>query len=881
VSLWRQLTRGLRALAHRTAADQDAADEVQDYLERATAAHLARGLSRDEACRAARLELGSLTAVEQQIREYRWEHVVDTAFADLRYAARRLRMERSFTATVVLTLALGIGATTAIFSAVNPILLEPLPYPDAGRIATIFDVGRDAAPLDVTFGTHRELMARSHSFETFAVMKAWLPTLLGAAEPERLEGQRVSAAFFDVLGIRPAIGRGFQPSDDRRGGPNVVILSDGLWRRRFDGDATIVGRDVTLDDARHTVIGVMPRTFENVLAGAAEIWAPLQYDAALPLDGREWGHHLRMIGRLRPGVGAAAARQELDAIARTPVPEFSRPPWAALPGGLIVTPLKSEVTQGVKPALLAVFGAVVLVLGIASVNVANLLLARGAARRGEFAVRVALGAGRARLIRQSITESLLLALLGGALGMVVADAGVGALVALSPQELPRVSAIGIDGTAFAFGLVVTTSIGLAIGLVPALHGVRNGTPADLHRNDRRATRGHRRLRSLLVVTEVALALVLLVASGLLLRSLQRLFAVDAGFDANGVLTMQIQSSTARFSDQRVTYEFFARVLEAVRRVPGVASAALTSQLPLSGDIDLYGVHFDPRPSDDPGEVRGTFRYAVSPGYLETMRIPLRRGRLLNEHDRAGTPRVALISESMARRRLPGLDPIGRRFQIGDGPLVTVVGIVSDVRQLSLALNQPDAVYIPADQWRFADNAMSLVVRTYGDAAALAPAVRAAVWSVDKDQPVVRVATMADLLVASAGARRFALILFEAFALTALVLAAAGIYGVLSGSVAERTREIGIRAALGASRQDILALVVRQGMTVTLVGIAAGLAGALVASQGIASLLFGISALDAITYAGVLALLLAASLLACSVPAWRAARVDPALTLRAE
>ncbi len=264
----------------------------------------------------------------------------------------------------MLTLALGIGATTAIFSAVNPILLEPLPYPDAGRISTIWDVGRDAAPLEVTFGTHRELAARSRSFETFAVMKAWLPTLLGAAEPERLEGQRVSAAFFDVLGVRPAIGRGFQPSDDRRNGPNVVILSDSLWRRRFDGDAAIVGREVTLDDARHTVIGVMPRTFENVLASSAEIWAPLQYDAALPPDGREWGHHLRMIGRLRPGVGAPAARQELDAIARTPVPEFSRPPWAALPSGLNVTPLQSEVTQGVKPALVAVFGAVVLVLGM-------------------------------------------------------------------------------------------------------------------------------------------------------------------------------------------------------------------------------------------------------------------------------------------------------------------------------------------------------------------------------------------------------------------------------------------------------------------------------------------------------------------------------------
>jgi putative ABC transport system permease protein len=883
MSLWRQLTRGLHGLTHRTAADQDADDEVQHYLEEATAAHLARGLSSGQAARAARLEIGSLLGVREQVRGVGWENAVEALLADLRFAARRLRSTPGFTVITVLTLAIGVGATTAIFSAVNPILFKPLPYPEAGRITMIWDRGADGSRVDGTFGTYRELMERSRSFEAIAAMKSWQPTLVGTAEPVRLDGQRVSSSYFHALGVQPALGRDFLPADDRREGPRVAVLSDALWRRRFGGDRTIVGRPITLDDNLYVVIGVMPKTFKSILAPSAELWAPLQYDMS---QGRAWGHHLRIVGRLRPGIGTDRAGRELDAIAHAPVQEFPRQPWAALGNGLTVTPLQDDVTSGVKPALLAILGAAALVLVIACVNVTNLLLARGEQRRGEFALRAALGAGSGRLIRQLLTESLLLAAVGGAVGMAVAVIGVRALVALSPPGLPRADAVAFDSSVFLFGLIVITLIGLAVGLIPALEAVRNDPSRDLQQGSRRTAGGFRmtfggRTRGALVIAEVALALTLLVSSGLLLRSVERLFAVAPGFDPSHLLTMQVQTSGHRFDAGGAANRFFDQALAAVRRVPGVTAAALTSQLPLSGESDLYGVHFDPPPSDDPGEVKGSFRYAVSPGYFEAMRIPLRSGRLLDEHDRAGAPLVALISESTAKRRLLGLNPLGRRLHIGEGPLYSVVGVVGDVKQMSLALSESDAVYVTAAQWSQVDGAMSFVIRAPGDPTTLVPALRAAVWSVDKDQPIVRVATMETLLATTAAERRFALILFETFALAALLLAAAGIYGVLAGSVVERTREIGVRAALGATRRDILTLIVRQGMTLTGLGVAIGAVGSVAATQALVAMLFGVSRLDPVTYSAVIALLAGVALLACGVPAWRAARVDPAITLRTE
>lgn len=876
MSLWRQLTRGLRTLTNPTGTDRDIADELQDYLDRATEAHLASGLSPDEALRAARQELGSVTSVTQEVREYGWEHAVRTFLTDLRYGARWLRAAPGFTAIAVLTLALGVGATTAIFSAAKPILLDPLPYPEAHRITMIWEVGRDGVRANGTYGMYRGLVERAPSFESIAVFKAWQPTLTGQAEPERLDGQRVSASYFQVLRVAPVRGRAFETADDQADGPNVVIISDALWRRRFDSDPGIIGRHIILDTSSHVIVGVMPQGFENVLSPSAELWAPMQYGMS---QERAWGHHLHTVARLRPGVDRDRVVQELNAAGRVVLDEQRPTTYRGVE--FTTTSLQDDVTRDVRPALLLSLSAVILVLVIACVNVSNLVLARAVHRRSEFALRAALGAARGRVIRQILTESLLLAGLGGAAGMVVALIGVRALLALSPSHLPRVAAITVDTAVFAFALGITTLVGFAVGLIPALQAARKSPSAPMAQAMGRTTARYRATRRTLVVAEISLALVLLVSSGLLWRSLERLFAVRMGFDSTDLLTLQVQTPGSK--DPAATFRFFAQSLESVRNVPGVTAAALTNQLPLSGDVDLYGVHFDPWIPEDPGEVHGTFRYSVSPGYIETMRIPLRRGRLLDERDREGAPRVALISESMANRRLPGRNAIGHRLRIGptDGPAYTVVGVVGDVKQVSLALDESDAVYTTEAQWRFADPAMSLVVRAHGNPALLVPAIRQAIRAVDKTHPVVRVSMMDDLIAGTVAVRRFALMLVQVFALVALVLAAAGIYGVLAGVVAERTREIGVRLALGASRRSILALVVREGMLLTGLGVGIGLIVAAVTSQALATLLFRLSRLDPVTYVGVIALMTGVALIASWSPAWRAVQLDPASTLRSE
>ena len=890
MSVWRQLTRGLRVLTRRADADREVADEVEHFLEHDAAEREAAGLTPEAARRAAQLEYGNRTQMREEVRSAGWENVPASVAADVRYAARRLRRSPGFTAVAVMTLALGLGACTAIFSAVYPILFEPLPYPEPGRIEMIWD-SNGGERADVTFHTWREVAERNHSFAATAAADAplWQPTLTSAGDthPERLDGQRVTADYFRVLGVRVAIGRDFAASDDVLNGPKVVILSDALWRRRFGADPGIVGRQIILDGELWTVIGILPRGFDNVISAAARIWRPMQYDTAQAANfsTREWGHHLVMVGRLRAGVTEEMAGRDLNEIARNPRGEFPRPPWADLKLGFIASPLQVEITRTVRPALLAIVGAALLVLAIACVNVTNLLLARGVQRQGEMAVRVALGAARGRLVRQLLTESLLLAGAGGALGLVVAQFAVGTLVAIAPVDLPRAGAIAVNGAVFAFALGVTTLIGLAVGVVPAMHATRSDVQTRMRQVSRHAIGGHQLTRRVLVVAEVSLALVLLVGAGLLLRSLGLLLAIPPGFHPDHVLTMQVQESGHKFDAAEVQYQFFERAREAAERVPGVTAAAFTSQLPLSGDIDGYGVEFqnDPNPGDD-GSV---FRYAVSPSYFETMGIPLVRGRLLNAHDTAGSARVVVISQSLAKRKFPGRDALGQELRLGSGvgkkdePWATIVGVVGNVKQLSLAFGNTDAVYMTPRQWYWVDNPMSLVIRTSGDAAALAPAVRRAIWSVDKDQPIVRVATMDEMVANSEAQRRFALLIFEAFAVVALALAAIGIYGVISGGVTERAREIGVRAALGATRSGIAALVLRQGLALTGIAVVVGLAGAMAASEALASLLYGVSRLDAATYFGVAGLLLGVSAIACWAPAWRAARIDPAVTLRSE
>ena len=880
MSLWRQVVSGLRALLNRPAADREISDEVEHYFDEAAAELERNGLSPEAARRAARLEFGNVTAVREEVRAYGWENVIDTALVDVRHGLRQLLRRPSFSIVAVLTLGLGIGASATIFSVANPILFAALPYPDAGRLMMVWD-GQDGGRSAVTFGTFREAVTRSRTFQSMAVVGPFRPTLTGVSESERLDGQRVSADYFRVLGVAPALGRDLQAADDRPGAAFVALISDSLWRRRFSAERSIVGRQVLFEDVPVTVIGVMPATFENVLSPSAEIWFPMMYDATLPANGREWGHHLHMIGRLRAGIGEEQAEQELDAIARTPDTAFSRPQWAALPNGFVMTRLHDDLVREVRPTLLAILGAVALLLTIACVNVTNLVLARGVERRTELMVRAALGASRLRLIRQLITEVALIAIMGGLAGIALASLAVDVVMALSPHELPRAAAIRVDGWVLLFALALVTIIGLAVGIVPALYGSR----ADLRVDGRATTASHGRevTRRTLVVVQLAFALMLLAGAGLLLRSLQHLLAMPPGFEPTNVLTLQVQTAGRRFRDPNATHQFFAAALEAVRHVPGVSMAGATSQLPLTGDQDVWGMQFESAPPAAINESRDVYRYAVAPGYFEAMGIPLRRGRLLNGQDDGNAPRVAVISESVAKRRLPGVDAIGQRLRIGASPgWFTIVGIVGDVRQASLAIDPPDAVYVTNEQWtQFADPARWLVVRGQSDPVALLPAIRAAIESVDRRQPIVRVATMDERVSASAAARRFALVLFQAFGVVALVLASVGTYGLLSGSVTRRLREIAVRAVLGADRRSLIELVLRDGLSLTVIGTVIGLGLALLASRFIETMLFGVSRLDAVTYISVVALLALTSAIACWMPAWRASRLDPNAILKAD
>ena len=607
---------------------------------------------------------------------------VTTAFADVRFALRLVRRHHGFTALVVFILAVGIGATTAIFSAVYPILLAPLPYPHADRLVTFEERGKDGSRAGIGFATVKDVADMNRSFATVAAMTSWQAALTGRATPQLLEGEHVSSTFFATLGVHPALGRDFTADEDRPGAPRVLILTDALWRGRFGGDSAIVGTPVTLDGIAFTVIGVMPAGFANVLAPNAQIWTPLRYDVSLPYACRTC-HHVSAIARLKPGVSVAAAAADLNAISARLVAEHPTEYEAV---GMVVPRLQDQVTNGVRPALLAVLGAVTLLLLISCANVANLLLARAAGRRAEFAVRAALGAGRGRVIRQLLAESVVLTGAGGVLGIAVAMAGVRGLIAIAPPGLPRTDAIGVSGPVLGFAVVVVTVVAMICGVIPAWHAMRADLYAGVKQSGRRSIGNGQAMRAALVVSEVALASMLLVGSGLLVRSMVRLFAVSPGFDETNRLTMQIQTTGRAFDDSAYTLRYFDRVLAGVGALPGVRSAALTSQLPLSGDYDSYGVHVESKPRANPDQDPNAFRYAVTAGYFETMRIPLRRGRLLTPRDRGDQPAVAVINESFARKVWPNEDPIGQRVRLGaadKGAWRTIVGIVGDVKHVEL------------------------------------------------------------------------------------------------------------------------------------------------------------------------------------------------------
>ncbi len=819
-------------------------------------------------------------AVPRRSQDHPGDSAVMILLADLRFAWRALMRRKGMTAVAAGTLALAIGASTAIYSAVHPILVRTLPYPDPGRVTMLWERDGEGGRINLGFTTFDDIAQRARSFEYVAASSYWSTTMTTAGEPRPFLGQRVSPDYFRVLGVRPMLGRDFTRDDDLRGTPNVVMLSHAAWRDAFASDQAIIGRSLVLDGEPYTVIGVMPAGFENLLSPQAQAWRPLRYERTLDWACRSC-KHLRVVARVRAGVDPATARREVDGLAQEMMREF---PKEYVGAGLITEPMAEWVTAPVRPALLALSGAVLIVLLVAALNVSNLLLARGASRRGEFAVRIALGAGRGRIVRQLLTESLLLAAIGGVAGVALAWAGVKGLVAISPPDLPRLHAIALDGNVLLFALAVTTVIGTLFGLMPAWQAAGSTIHDHVRRGARSLIGSDRVTRATVVVSEVALASVLLVGAGLLVRSMDRLLAISPGFEPSGVLTMQVQAGAGGLRTDTLVRGFFEGALANVRALPGVESAAFTSQLPLSGDFDGYGVRVQSRAADDPAGATDAFRYGVSDGYFETMRIPLVKGRLFTATDDARGAPVAIVSEGFARRFLAGLDPLRERVRIGGSePAVwrQIVGVVGDVRQVSLEEGDANGVYIPESQWIFTDYQRSLVVRSSLEAASLTASARDAIWRADKDQPVIRVATAEQLVARTASARRFALVLFELFALVALLLAAAGIYGVLIGSVTERMREIGVRSALGASARDLIWMVVRQGMSLTLAGVVTGIALALAATRLMTTMLFGVSALDAVTYVTVTGALLVVALVACAWPAYRASRVDPMEALRAE
>ena len=801
---------------------------------------------------------------------------------DVRHSLRLLRRSPGFALLCVLTLGLGIGATTAMFSVVNPVLLRGLPYPDADRIVTVWE--RDPAGENVNVGwmTARDITARARTLEMTAMSGGWEPTLTGdgSAESERLTGQRVSSTFFDVLGVRPAFGRAMTAENDIEGNHRVVLLSHELWSRRFAGDSTIVGRTIPLDGVVHTVLGVMPATFDNVLEPDAQIWRSLGYQESQPWACRTC-RHLRMIARVRDGIAIETAAREVDAVLRALATEHS---GSYAGTGASVIGLQAQVTRAVRPVLAAVTGATVLVLLIALANVANLQLARAVRREEEFAIRTALGAGRRRLVMQLLAEGLVLAVLSGIAGVVLAQVALRALLTRLPGSLPRVADVGIDGTVLALALGTTLLVGLIIGVVPAWSQSAGGPFQALRASARTAASSRRTARAAFVITEVALALMLLVGAGLLGRTMLELMQVNPGFDPRNVLTLRVQSTGPGYPTGVSVFAHHDRLRATVGALPGVTQVALASQLPLGGIYDQYGVRAQDKPLANPALAPSADRYLVSPGFMDAMGVAVVRGRALTAADDDSTAApVVIVNESLAAEIWPGESPIGKRVQLGGGdtPWREVVGVAANVRNHNLDDAETRQVYVPERQWPGASTQMVMVVRTSTDPSALASAVRETVRSLDPAQPIVNLATMDQLIARSTAQRRFALLLFATFGAVALLLASAGIYGVLAGRVAERTREIGLRSALGAAPTDIVRMIVREGAVLTAIGMVVGLAGAVALSRFLGALLYGVRPVDPATLAGVVAALGIVAVAACLVPASRALRIDPIAALRAE
>lgn len=801
---------------------------------------------------------------------------------DLRYAIRSVFKQPIFTVVVVVTLALGIGANTAIFTVVNAVVLQPLPFQDADRLTMIWTTKDANQEQPLSFADYNDLRAQTKSFGAVgAASPLWHLTLTGGEEPEPLEGLFVSANMFELLRVSPARGRNFTAEEDRVGGTSVAIISHSLWERRYGSDPNVVGKPITINGVNGTVIGVMPAGFQ-VLEPAAEVWLPLSQNqfASSARNVRL----LSVVGRLNNDVNPAAANAELNTIASQwagQYPDFNSGV------GLRVVPLHQQVTGKVRPALLLLLGAVGLVLLIACANVINLMLVRSAARRKEIAVRAALGASRARLLRQLLTESVTLALIGGAAGVLLGTWGVQALLALNPVSLPQYNEIGLDSTVLIFTLIASTVTGVLFGLAPAWQTLKTDLHTTLKEGGRGAIAdsGQRRLSSLLVIAETAMAMILLIGAGLLLRSFAHVIDVKPGFATDNVLTMQVGFANQAYQEPQKRIAFLQQLETNLSGTPGVTSVGFVTRLPLLSALNnitsflvIEGrqIPVGERPEID-------FRRA-STGYFQTMGIPLLAGRLVTEQDVTNNNAAVLINEAMAKRFWAGEDPIGKRISTATSSgqttrWQTIVGVVGNVRHLGLDVEpRPEIYYHTNTSPPFSP---VVVIRTTSDPENLISLARAKVRELDRDVPITNVNTMEQLVAQSVAQRRFGMFLVTIFAAIALVLAVIGIYGVVSYSVAQRTTEIGLRMALGASTTDVLKLVLRKGMTLALIGVGVGLAGAVAATRLMTAMLFAVKPTDIATFSIVSVGLIFVALLACYVPARRAMKVDPLVALRDE
>ena len=876
-------------LFHRRRVEREMDEEFRSHLELRAADLERQGISAPEAERQARIEFGGCQNYKEECRETLGTRLLQELAADVRYGVRQLCRNPGFAAVAILTLALGIGANTAIFSAVDAVLLRPLPFSRPHRLASVLSVqiprgnGREASYPDFL-----DWRARNHVFDQMAVYRNENFTLKSDGEPVHISGAVVSADLFSLLGVTPRLGRTFLPGDDAPGsvnGTDAVILSNGFWQARFGSDPQIVGRALNLDGRAFTVVGVAPPGFQFPIQGEPiDLWATIAVD--MPSGGNGMGaqrgaHYLDVIARLKPSVTFAQAQAEMNSIVGT----LNRQYPNIHPRAARVVPELDGLAGPARPGLLILLAAVGCLLLIACANVANLLLARASARQREMFIRAALGAGRGRVIRQVLTESILLSLLGGLMGLLLGLRGVDVLVRLVPVDIPRLAQASLDGRVLVFVTAVSALTAFLFGLAPALAGSKFDLIEPLKESRQGFSLRLRRTRTngALVIGEVAMALVLLASAGLLIRSFISLESADPGFDSGHVLTLRLDSPPNYSQAQQP--RFFSEVIDRVRALPGVRSVSGVFGLPFS-EVDARTGFAIEGQSVEKANRPETAYLAVAPHYFQTLGIPLEKGRDFTAHDGLGSLPVAIINEALARRYFPHQDPIGRRIQpgISNGygnkePLREIVGVVGDVKLHDLAANAGSQCYVPLSQSPL--GLMTLVVRTDGDPLSLAPAVRSVIASANKDVVVYNLATLQELITRSVAAPRFLTLFLGMFASLAVLLAAVGLYGLVSYSVALRTQELGIRMALGAEKRDVLRMVIGQGLKLALIGVAIGVAGALALTRFLSSLLYGVKPTDPLTFIAVSLILIAVALLACYIPARRAAKVDPMVALRYE